>query len=363
MSAEVYLSGNAKLSFKIKSDGLAAAAAKPSACTSPSTDCTPDVIIPTVDLPTITVSGVTIKPIVSLSAAGVSSFVMPEFKLQLGMSASVVVKLGGKVTFNGISSGGVALAPIIKGYGDFAATYSGVPFKLSGFTNAAGSIDVTIIPNIRLVLWGFLGFKINPRTNFKYSLATTTSRRALRDDQSSIEEHAFARRLDSCVVGALSATSATAGAVGVYLEQVRLFELVKAASGWAIETIVASAFNGVLLPATLLLNPATATFETALAVSASASACMTVGRAIDTTSEIAATPTSTPSPTPGAVAGGVVAAAKAAAAACDVACYVPIIILVPLGLAIIGFLLKKYYFDKKKAVVPAPALALKEAPK
>ncbi len=101
--------------------------------------------------------GVTVKPTVGLNAAGASTFIMPNFKLQLGMSASVNVKLGGKVTFNGITSSG-ATSPIFTGYSTFTATYTVLPFKLSGFDSASGAIDVTLVPSVHLLLWGFLGF-------------------------------------------------------------------------------------------------------------------------------------------------------------------------------------------------------------
>jgi hypothetical protein len=232
------------------------------------------VVIPTI---TVAVGGIpiTIDPTITLSAAAVASVEMPEFRLQFGASAKVALKLGGKVTFKELPSSG---APdlTIAAYSKFDATFSQVPFKLSGFTSAAGSIDATIVPVMQVKVWKILPFTMQPNFNMKHSLAVGTSRQLVLRG----EEHG--RALATCTTGQVSSTAGAAGSLGVTLDKVMAFSMVKSFTGVDFVAKVGSSFDFAVIPVTKILDATKTSFSVSGAVAAAATACVATGSSIST---------------------------------------------------------------------------------
>ena len=302
-SAEVFFSGSAAFNFAIASDGITASPplAFPSTCTAPSTSCTPTrlpgidpVVIPTISTSVMGVP-ITIDPTITLSGAALGSLSMPSLVLRFGASASVSLKLGGKVSFAGIPDSGPPLYTsrpptlTIVPYFDFRSTFSQQPFKLSGFTAASGSIDATIVPIIAVTIWKILPFVIQPSYNMVQTLTAGSRQLGLRGDAQVEGElgkaSAGGRTLPAvgCTAGQVSSTASAKGALGVILEPVTAFSMIKSVT----RVDMTKAVNGVakladvsIIPKTTIVDRTTTSFAVDGAVPAAASACIAMGSAI-----------------------------------------------------------------------------------
>jgi hypothetical protein len=280
MSVEAFFEGSAGFNFEIKSDGISAAKGFPTTCTSgDSYACEAQTLPAPLNAPvvistiTVPVAGipVTIDPTIQLKAAGWVNAQMPQFRLSFGASASVTAKLGGKVTFSKIG-----VTPTIVPYGTFTPQYSVLPFTMSGFTDAALSTDVMIVPVTKLTVWKLVPFVVEPKYQYKYNLAAKTARR--------LGYGAAARELQTCASGQAKSSAGVKGALGVTLEAVRTFAAVKAVTNVDLNAHpVLSSFNAELLPFTPIVNPANNEIAVTGALSTTAAGtCVKVGDTVST---------------------------------------------------------------------------------
>ena len=297
-SAEAFFLGSAAFNFAIASDGITASPplAFPSSCTAPSTSCTPTKLpgIDPVDIPTITVPvagiPITIDPTITLSGAALGSLSMPSLVLRFGASASVSLKLGGKVSFAGLPSSGFPTLTFVP-YSDFTSSFTQQPFMLSGFTAASGSIDATITPIISVKIWKILPFTIQPLYNMVHTLAVGTRQLGLRGGEEQEDGYlgkasAGGRALQAgCAAGQVSSKASAKGALGVSLDAVTAFSLINSVSGVDMSTVfggVAKSADLQIIPTTIIVDPSSTSFAVDGAVPAAASACVVVGSAIST---------------------------------------------------------------------------------
>jgi hypothetical protein len=295
LSAEAYFSGSAAFNFAIASDGITASQplAFPEGCTAPSKRCTPTQLpsVTPFEISTITVAvaglPITIDPKIILSGSALGTLNMPALRLQFGASASVSLKLGGKVSFTGLpNTGRPTLTPIP--YFDFTASFSQQPFQLSGFTAAAGSLDVTIVPVISVLIWKILPFTIQPMYTMVQTLAVGGARqlglRGEGEQEGNLTSTAAAhtqRVLDACATGQVSSSATAQGSLGVVLDAVSAFNMVKSITGLDAGAVPGlSNFDIQVIPRYTLVNPDSTTFSVAGAVPAAATACVAVGSAI-----------------------------------------------------------------------------------
>lgn len=277
MSVEGYFDGAAGFNFEIKSDGIASKVGWPTSCQSDSATCAPEAFPAPLNAPfainTITISAagvpVTIDPVIQLKGAGIVDGNMPNLKLSFGASAAVKAKLGAKVSFTDIPSSYVPALNTVP-YKDFTATYSTLPFILSGFADTALSTDVTISPIITLTVWKLVPIISKPTYTFNYNLAAKTTARRLGNNGSA------ARELVTCAAGTAKSSAGLKGALGVELGSVRTFGVVKAATGLDLSTLgsLASQFDVILIPATVLVANAAIDVSGALSATA-AEMCVT----------------------------------------------------------------------------------------
>jgi hypothetical protein len=303
MSIEAYFSGSAGFNFEIKSDGIAAAKTYPSTCTKAASNgdsfaeglkasgskclasSLPAPFDNPVTLPTITVS-VAAVPVqldteILLKGAGYVEATMPNFKLSFGASAAVACKLGGKVSFTEIPSNYIPVLDTVI-YKDFTATYSTLPFVLSGFDKSALATDITFTPQTTLKVWKAIPIYTSPIYQMKYSLTTGSSARRLGYSLSAF------RNLQTCSSG-LNSAAAVKGAIGVALGPVKTFDAVKAVTAGIIDldtktsTPGVSGFNVDLIPFTILADPSSNALAATGALSSDAtSKCVTVGQSVST---------------------------------------------------------------------------------
>jgi hypothetical protein len=300
LSAEVYFSGSASFSFTIKSDGISASSplAFPARCAAPSSSCDltqlpgmSPVEIPTITVPVLGIP-ITIDPKITLTGAAVGSLNMPALKLQFGASASVNVKLGGKVSFAGLPSVGPPELDI-EPYSTFTASYAQAPFQLSGFTSASGSIDATIAPRIEVLIWKILPFTIVPRYSMVQTLAVGGRQLGLRGEllEGGATVVQRSRALASCASGQVSSTATAKGALSVKLNSVKAFAMIESITGVdmskAVGGIAANA-DVIIIPTTTILDPASTSFSVEGAVAAASSACVAAGSSISTGGTVSA---------------------------------------------------------------------------
>jgi hypothetical protein len=298
LSAEAFFEGQAAFNFAVMSDGITAKPplAFPSTCNTPSFNCVPTqipglnpVVIPTI---TVTVAGlpITIDPTITLKAAAVGSLDMPDFRLQFGASASVNVKLGGKVSFKELPSSGLPTIQVVP-YNTFTTSFSTLPFILSGFKAAAGSIDATIVPEVQVKIWKILPFTIMPIYNMVHKLELGGSRQlGLRGGEEQEAGHAQ-RSLAACSSGQVSSSATAQGALGVRLDSITAFEMVESVTGVDLKTAVwglVAGYDQQLIDTTVIVDPKTASFSVDGAVPAAATACVAVGSSIGTGGAISA---------------------------------------------------------------------------
>jgi hypothetical protein len=290
MSASAFFRGGAGFNFAVNSDGITSATplAYPSSCRSPAKDCTPEFIVPMRDfnIITITIAGlpVTIKPSFGLGAAAIATLNMPTFKLRLGASASVSTELGGGIRFTGIPSD---YAPVVTvtPKSVFTATYATVPFVLNIPSSASGTLDVLIAPTIKLLIWQTIPFTIVPAMNLKLAFTVSTGSRRLRDGDA-----LGPRELQTvCASGKLNSAATTAGLLGVTLNEIKTFPLLKQITNIDLSkssVVGINNFNVILVPTTVIIDPKVATYSTSGALAGEAAGCVTVGTQIDTSTSI-----------------------------------------------------------------------------
>jgi hypothetical protein len=306
MSIEAFFEGSAGFNFEIKSDGIAAAKAYPSTCTKAASNsdsfteglkasgskCSasslPAPFDKPVTLPTITVS-VAAVPVqldteIMLKGAGYVEASMPNFKLSFGASAAVTCKLGGRVQFKEIP---LSYIPELDTalYKDFTATYSKLPFVLSGFDNSALATDITFTPITTLKVWKAIPIYTSPIYQMKYSLTTGSSARRL-----GYSLPAF-RNLQTCSSG-LNSAAVVKGGIGVALGTVKTFDAVKAVTAGVIDLNTktgVSSFDVDLISAKTLADPSSNALAATGALSSdAASKCVTVGQSVSTGGNIPA---------------------------------------------------------------------------
>ena len=276
LSAEAYFEGGAGFNFAIKSDGISAktpltfpdtCSATPSSGTGikRSFDCTPaklpnidKVTIPTI---TVTISGIpiTIDPEIQLSGSAIASLEMPNLKLQFGASATVKLKLGGKLTIAGTGA-----PSSMTGYKNFTASYTPLPFILSGFTSAASTVDSTLVPTIYVKIWKIIPFIFTPNLSMLHKITAAISGRqlSLRDSSQPHE-----RILQStCASGSVSSAATAQGSLGVDLDKITAFGLIKSLTNVDMKTAVGGAVAATVsditvVPFTNILSPGSTPFS------------------------------------------------------------------------------------------------------
>jgi hypothetical protein len=282
MAASAVLEGGAGFNFAVKSDGIPSALSFPSTCSGPVAQCTATQLpgLSPVVLPEIVIDAgipVYVQPTITLKVAASAQVALTNFKLQLGASASVVMRLGGSASFKEIPNFAVP-ALTTSAFSTYTATFTKDAFFLGGFDAKGLSLQALVAPTIDISLWRFINFTMVPAQVFSTTLA-----KGAPAGGTAISAAGRALQGQACSGDTLSLTTSTTGSLGVVLNPLTLFGLVKAVTGLDIgkSTVGGKVSDYTVVPTTTLLDPGTASYATSGALDPGTSQCVTVGKSVD----------------------------------------------------------------------------------